>query len=265
MDVTTSGRFRVLGRPRAEDELLLIDVTDAGETMAAAAEDPEGGHFEDAFDPVYVPGTGYGGDLAATVAGLEPGNLVDAALAWGEDGPHLTDATVVRRTVFEFYDDADPVFQAAVETWEDAVADGAAMNSRVTRGTDGDPNGVCYVFAKQAGARDLFSEFRDGVTPIEPLVRRVNRGREAGERAVFVLRPREADFVVLYIVLDRDGVLARTLRDTYGGDGVAGDDAGATTSGGTGGDWTWDLPGSDDDPDRTADGGGSDGGDDGDA
>jgi hypothetical protein len=236
MDVSTSGRFRVLGCPRDDAELLLIDVSDVEATMDAAASEPAGGHLDDAFDPVYVPRTGYDGPLADAVAALEPGNLVDATLAWGDGDPRLAEVRVVRRTVFEFVDGADPVFEAAAETWRDAVADGAAMNSRVTRGTDGEVNGVLYVFAKQPGARDLFAEFRDGATPLEPLVRRVNRGRETAERAVFVLRPREADFLVVYIALDRDGLLARTVRETYRG--------GATGEPTTGDDSReWDLAG----------------------
>ena len=41
-------------------------------------------------------------------------------------------------------------------------------------------------------------------------------------RSVFVLRPAAYDFVAVYVVFDRDGVLAQTVRDTYDlGDGLA--------------------------------------------
>ena len=39
---------------------------------------------------------------------------------------------------------------------------------------------------------------------------------EPDERAIFVLNPADEEFVVLYIVFDRDGMLAKTVRDTYG-------------------------------------------------
>jgi hypothetical protein len=94
------------------------------------------------------------------------------------------------------------------------------MHGRVPRGTDGEPNGALYVFAKQSGARDLFEEFRTGITPLDPLVRRADRGgsvppESEQPRAVFVLRPAEEPFLVVYVVFRRDGVLAETVRSTY--------------------------------------------------
>ncbi len=101
----------------------------------------------------------------------------------------------------------------------------------MTYSTGKEPNGVVYVFAKQDPPRDLFAEFRTGATPIEPLIQRVNATHDAGddagdttdsesddspERAVFVLNPADEPFLVVYIVFRKDGMLAQTVRDTYG-------------------------------------------------
>ncbi|MUV58784.1 hypothetical protein GJ632_18355, partial [Halogeometricum sp. CBA1124] len=59
MDLTTEGRYRVLGRPREPDELLLVELPAAGDDGDA---DPE-----EAFAPTYVDATGYEGELAETV------------------------------------------------------------------------------------------------------------------------------------------------------------------------------------------------------
>jgi len=62
----------------------------------------------------------------------------------------------------------------------------------------------------------LLADLRAGRLPIEPLVARVNESRDDDEpREVFVLRPAAHDFVAVYVVFDRDGVLAQTVRDTY--------------------------------------------------
>ena len=199
MAATTSGRFRVLDSPRDRPELLLVDL--------------DGG----AFEPTFVRTTGYEGDLAETVAALRPGYVVEATLAWDGDGTAaFADIAVERRTLVEFVDGITGTFEAARETWRAAEAAGEAMNSRVTRNTDGDPNGVLYVFAEQSGARDLFGEFRDGSLPLEPLLERVNEGRdEEEEREVFVMRPADEPFVIVYIALRKGGLLADTVRDTY--------------------------------------------------
>jgi hypothetical protein len=203
MDLTTSGRFRVLDSPRGRSELLLIDV---------APDDPDA---EDAFEPTAVAAEGYEAPLAATVDDLRPGNVVDATLSWDDGTARFADIDVVRRSVVEFVDGVTGVFEAAVDTWEAAAADGEGMNSRVTYDTDGEENGVLYVFAKQPGARDLFEEFRSGALPLEPLLARVNESRGDGEREVFVMRPADRPFVLVYIVLRKDGLLASTVRDTY--------------------------------------------------
>jgi hypothetical protein len=212
MDLTTEGRYRVLGRPRDPDELLFVDVD--------ADVDPSDPTADDAFAPTYVDATGYEGELAESVASLSAGNLVDATLTWHDGDPRLSAVDVVAATTFEFLDGVTGVFDAARETWNVAAADGESMHGRVTRDTDGDPNGVLYVFAKQSGARDLFEEFRSGVTPLEPLLDRADAGEPippetTQPRAVFAMRPADEPFLVVYIALRRDGVLARTVRDTY--------------------------------------------------
>jgi hypothetical protein len=193
MEPTTSGRFRVLASPRAGDELLLIDTAD--------------------FDPTYVPTTGHG-DLDATVAGLRPGYLVEATLSWDDGDPRFESLGVGKRTLFEFADGVTGVFEAARETWEEARRAGEAMNSRVTRDTDSEPNGVLYTFAEQDGAQDLFAEFADGDRPLEPLVDRVNDSDDA-DHEVFVMRPETGQYVLVYIVFAKGGMLADTVRDTY--------------------------------------------------
>ncbi|RLM90259.1 hypothetical protein D3D02_05705 [Halobellus sp. Atlit-38R] len=236
MDLKTSGRYRVLGRPRDPDELLLVEVDDFDDADAVAADSDDADAAtvdseeeaaradsdpDEAFAPTYVDTTGYDGALADAVASLRAGTLVDATLAWSDGDPRFESIDLLADSVFEFYDGVTGIFEAAKQTWMVAEADNAAMNGRVTKNTDGEPNGALYVFAKQAGARDLFEEFRTGVTPLDPLVRRADRGESTPPeteqpRAVFVLRPADEPFLVVYVVFRRDGVLAETLRSTYG-------------------------------------------------
>ena len=189
MQPTTSGTFRVL--PGREDgEWLFLDVASAG--------------------PTYLPKTGHDAD---GVADLEPGYRVDATVEWRDD-PVVVDLGVRDRTLFEFVDGADTVFEAAQETWRDALADNTGMNADVTYGTDGDANGVVYTFAEQGGERDLFAEFRDGVRPLDPLVARLAEG-ENPPFEVFVIRPAAEPFVIVYLTIEKEGLLANTVRDTY--------------------------------------------------
>lgn len=219
-DPTTEGRYRVLGRPRDPAELLLVTV-DADGTDPDAGGDRPTGESEAAFAPVYVDATGYEGELAATVEGLRAGMLVDATVVWRDGTPRFSSLAVVADTTFEFYDGVTGIFEAAKNAWMVAEADNEGMNARVTRNTDGEPNGALYVFAKQSGARDLFEEFRTGVTPLSPLVTRVDEAESLPPetdqpRATFVLRPADEPFLVVYVVFRRDGVLAETMRTTYG-------------------------------------------------
>lgn len=196
MSATTSGTYRVLRSPRDPDELLLCDV--------------------ETTDPTYVPTEGHEESLAKQVASLEPGNRIEATIGWDSEGdPRIEEIEVRSRTRIEFIDEATGIFEAARETAQEATAQGAAMNSRVTKSTDGEENGVCYTFAKQPGSRDLYAEFREGITPIEPLFDRVAEGGVPPPYDVFVIRPADESFLIVYIALERDGLLARTVRETY--------------------------------------------------
>ncbi|WP_254536896.1 DUF6663 family protein [Halomarina litorea] len=197
-------RLRVLDSTRAADEFLLLDPETA--------------------DPTYVARTGYDDPLAEHVAAVEPGNLVACEVDWTGERPRFDACEVVERTRFAFARDVTNLFEAAVECWREAEHGGEAMNSRLTRGTDGDVNGVCYVFADQPGQRDLFEEFRDGTKPLDPLLAAVTGADPPYE--VFVLDPADHPFVVVYIALERGGLLARTVRETYGLDGEADDGSG---------------------------------------
>lgn len=194
MHQTTTGTYRVLSSTRDPEELLLLDV----ETQ----------------DPTYVTTTGYEGDLAEKVTGLEPGNRIAATLSWEGDTPQFREIIIETHTTVEFIDGATGIFEAAHETWNEAQREGAAMNSRVTQDTDGETNGVVYVFAKQSGQRDLYEEFRDGVTPLEPLIGRLSES-ENPPFGAFVIRPADEPFVLVVLALDRDGLFAETIRDTY--------------------------------------------------
>lgn len=210
MRQTTEGEFRVHPSTRAADEWLLLDVEDA--------------------DPTYVPADGYEGDLAETVAALEPGNRIRAELAWDEGDARFADLTVETTTRFRFVRTGEPLFRAAKRCWEEAEERGAAMNSRITRGTGGEPKGVVYTFARQPGQRDLFDEFRDGVKPLEPLLERAREGADPPFETFVVDHP-DHPFVTVFIVLDPDGYLASTVRDTYL-EGAGDADADEPTGGG---------------------------------
>ncbi|ELZ91990.1 hypothetical protein C440_16799 [Haloferax mucosum ATCC BAA-1512] len=219
MEVTTAGRFRVYRSPHTRDELLLLELPD--ETVDWT--DPDAAaDTDDAFSPTYVPQTGYDDSLAETVSALEPGNVVEATLTWDDGNPRFADASRTDRTRFRFVGAATGLFEAATETWN-ATAEGEAISSRVTYGTDGDPNAVLYTFAKQSGARDLFEEFADGLLPLDPLLARLDHETSDdsefelpdASREVFVLRPLDESFVLVAIAFDRDGLFAETMRDTY--------------------------------------------------
>jgi hypothetical protein len=186
------GPYRVLASTRDRDEWLFID--------------PAG-------DPTYVPREGHG-DLTDQVSGLRPGYRVDADFEWTDGTPVVRDLEVLERTLFTFVPAADPVFEAAQSCWEAARREGAPMNSRVTYTTEGDPAGVVYVFAGQPGQRNLFEEFRDGVKPLDPLVDRLADGEDPPFEA-FVLDAADSDYVVVYLVVEKGGMVADTVRDTY--------------------------------------------------
>ena len=179
------GPFRVLPG-RRPGELLLVDVESA--------------------DPVYVP--------RESLSGVDVGNRIAGELRWDGGEPTVLRLTVETETQFQFRRTDEPIFEAARSCFEAARAAGDAMNSRVTYGTDRNPNGVVYAFADQPGSRDLFAEFRDGTKPLEPLLARAADGAEP-PFSVWVLDP-EDPFVAVSIVLEPDGLLDRTMGDTYG-------------------------------------------------
>ncbi|WP_418281461.1 DUF6663 family protein [Halorubrum sp. DTA98] len=214
MHPTTSGRFRVHDRrPRpdvaddAPDEFVLVE-------LPSEPIDPTAPEAADVYDPLYVLADGYDADLAVRIETLEPGVVVDATLVWDDGTARFSELSVVRESRFRFAADVEGMFEAAVETWRDVRAAGESMGSITTRSNDGDPNGALYLFADGPGS-ETFEDLRAGRVPIEPLIARVNAERGVEPRAVFVLRPVDHEFVAVHVVFDRDGVLARTIRDTY--------------------------------------------------
>lgn len=218
MDPTSEGRYRVLAVDGGD--LLLVD----------ASPDPETADV-DAYDPIAARLSADEGGSTGPVPDLEPGNLVRATLAWPDEGPaEVAGYEVERRTRIRVGDGVEGMFEVAEETWRDARASGESMASRVTRDTDGEVNGVLYVFA-DGGGRDTLEALRTGAMPLEPLLQRVDESgdgagddgtddgnldeKEAADRAVFLLRPAGGEYVAVVIALERDGLLARTIRDTY--------------------------------------------------
>jgi hypothetical protein len=192
------GRYRVLPGPDA-DTLRFLDRA--------------------AFDTVVVPTA----DQPTPVGDLRPGYLIEADLDWSAVDPVVESLSVVRPTLYAYADAIDPVFEVAEDLWAEAKLAGEGMESQVTRNTDGEVNGVCYVFAEDdLGGR--FAEFRDGSRPLDPLVDRINESENAdpAPRAVFVLRPPDQQFVIVVIALEADGQFATTLRDTYDLAGASG-------------------------------------------
>ncbi|RRJ28936.1 DUF6663 family protein [Halocatena pleomorpha] len=189
----SDGTYRVLCSPRSAEEFLLLDTTTA--------------------DPVYVSKQGYSEEQASTIDAIEPGNTVDATIDWSNDQPRFGSVTIETETTISFASDATNIFEAARACWRETVTAGDPMNSRLTRGTDGDVNGVLYTFAEQTGERELFSEFRDGIKPLDPLLEPITASEPP--YAIFCLDPRELPCVVVQIVLEPDGLLAETMRDTY--------------------------------------------------
>jgi len=196
MPATESGTYRVLPGPPDSDDLVFLERWSE--------------------DPISVRTDGYEAPLAATVAELDPGNLVEASLAWPPEGaPAVTELSVTSGTLFAFVDGADHVFEKARETFEAGQRERAAIASTTTFTTDGEPNGALYTIAKQAGGTDIFAQFRDGRRTLEPMVEKLGEGGAEPPHEVFVIRPDDEPFVVVYLALDRDGLLADTIRDEF--------------------------------------------------
>jgi hypothetical protein len=181
---------------------------------------PEAGRLRlldrETYEPVVTAASGHD----APVEDVRPGYLLDADLDWSSAEPTVRSLSVVRPTLYAFADGIDPVFEVARETWSEVRATGDSMNSRVTRNTDNEVNGVVYVFAEEGtggvgGTGGIYEEFRDGARPLEPLIDRMNERDGPAPREAFVLRPADGRFVVVTIALRKDGRFADTLRDTY--------------------------------------------------
>ncbi|WP_231185166.1 DUF6663 family protein [Haladaptatus sp. DYF46] len=162
------------------------------------------------YEPVVTAAEGHDVD----VEGLHPGYRIDADLDWTTSDPTIRSFSVENRTLYAFADGIEPVFEAAQGAWTEAQMAGDSMNSRVTRNTDNEVNGVLYVFAENDRG-GIFEAFRDGTRPVEPLVDRVNEEEGNDPREVFVLRPAEGRYVIVTIALRKGGQFAETLRDTY--------------------------------------------------
>ncbi|GAD53039.1 hypothetical protein MBEHAL_1799 [Halarchaeum acidiphilum MH1-52-1] len=154
----------------------------------------------------------------APAADLRPGYRFDGTLAWDDGTARVTECEVTDRTLFAYADGVANLFEAALDAWEEARRENSGVNARPTFDQGGDPNGAVYTFAEQTGERDVYAELRDGTAPLEPLLDRFRDG-ESGFDApneVFVLRPATHGFVLVYLVAEKGGVLADTVRDTYG-------------------------------------------------
>jgi len=173
---------------------------------------PEAGRLRlldrETYDAVVTASEGHD----VSVEEIRPGYLVDAELDWSTSEPTIRSLSVCRPTLYAFADDIEPVFDVAQDAWSEARLAGDSMNSRVTRNTDNEVNGVLYVFAEDG---TTFESFRDGERPLEPLVDRVNEQEGEAPREVFVLRPASREFVIVTIALRKGGQFADTLRETY--------------------------------------------------
>lgn len=220
MQATTSGEFRVLDVPQGSTgSFTLVSLTDLEPTLVEADVSPVGG--EENSDE--VPDVDA---LAETVDGLRPGYVVDATLSWDDGTARFAAVEVTSFTLIEYAQAVSGLFEAALDTMEEARREGLGITGRPTFSTDGEPNGAVYAFAEQRGERDVFAEIRNGSLPLEPLIDRLDStDPESGERPagasepddheIFVFRPVEHEYVIVYLVRRRDTLLADTVRDTY--------------------------------------------------
>ncbi|WP_336000679.1 DUF6663 family protein [Halorientalis halophila] len=195
MTATESGTYRVYGIDDGEGRLRLVE--------------------RGTEEPTVVRADGYDEPLAGAIADLRPGHLVDATLDWGTEPPTLTDLTVRTETLLFAADGTPDIFERAQDTFEQARIEEMPIYPTTTHDTDGEPNGVLYTVAKQAGERDLFAEFCDGRKTIEPMLGKLQEGGADPPYEVFCLRPATEPFFVIYIALDAGGLLAETLHDEY--------------------------------------------------
>jgi len=205
--------YRVLGRTADGDGLLVTP-------RSGAPNDP------DAFAPVALAVADGDGDAVGVVDGTElhPGYAVAVAFDGPAPDPGASAAgerpapervAVERETLLTVAADVEGLYEAATDAFRTARAAGDGIATRVTRGTDGDPNGALYAFADPPGGR-LVEEFRTGRRPIEPLLGRADEGRDGdGPMEAFVLESAAEPFVAVHVVFEREGLLANTIRETY--------------------------------------------------
>jgi hypothetical protein len=186
---TTAGTYRVLSTVDETGELILVDRSDYEPTRVEAANGASG-----------------------SLADLRAGYLIDAELSWEDERARLEAYSVEEWTLFTFKRGVSNLFEVALDTWAEAQSEGLGVNSSVTYSNDGAPNGALYTFASPAGGPDVFAEFQDGRRPLEPLLEQVEA---EPPYEVFVFRPATHDFVLVYIVLAKESILADTVRDTY--------------------------------------------------
>jgi hypothetical protein len=196
MPATESGIYRVFDHDFEDDAYLLVE--------------------KGTEEPMPVRTVEYDEPLQSTVDSLLPGHLVAATVEWPPEGhPFFVDLSVETRTVFEFVDGLDDIFEEAEKTFQQGVREHMAISSNVTYGTDGEPNGAIYTFAKQDSEKDIFEELRTGKLTMEPMIEKLGDGGADPPYEVFVLRPEDADFIVVYLTLEKNGLLARTIREEY--------------------------------------------------
>lgn len=196
MATTETGTYRVFEGDRDAEEWLLVD--------------------RETEEPVYVAATGYDESLQARVEALEPGNLVTAELDWTDpDGPQFSDLTVESRTLFAFVDGTSDIFEQAQETFEQGRREQMPIASETTYDNDGQENGALYTIAKQQDERNVFADLATGRMTLEPMIAKLREGGADPPYEVFVIRPTTAPFVVVFLTLERGGLLANTIREEY--------------------------------------------------
>lgn len=223
MQATTSDEFRVLDVPQgSRGSFTLVSLTDLEPTLVEVDVSPT-----ETSESGEAPGAGPESDaLAETVDGLRPGYVVDATLSWDDGTARFAAVEVTSFTLIEYAQAVSGLFEAALDTMEEARREGLGITGRPTYSTDGEPNGAVYAFAEQRGERDVFEEIRNGSLPLEPLIDRLeSTDPESGDNTedaeapadheIFVFRPVEHDYILVYLVRRRDSLLADTVRDTY--------------------------------------------------
>lgn len=196
MPTTESGTYRVYRDDHGGDNLRLLE---SGSEQL-----------------VDVQSTGYDDPLQSTVDDLRRGYLVEATLEWPPEGaPSFTDLSTETRTLFEFVDGTPDIFEQARETYEEGKLERMPIYSNVTYNTDGDPNGVIYTFAKQDHEKDIFAEFKNGQMTLEPMIEKLADGDADPPYEVFVIRPESPPFLVVYLTLEKGGLLPNTIREEY--------------------------------------------------